>query len=146
ALATQRYSIFHNRNGVFQYVSDSTGIGKASITHSGWGAKFEDFDNDGWKDLFVGQGHVMDNIQLSLPQVRYFEAPLLMRNVAKGKFVDVSAGAGPAFQKPLATRGVAFGDLNNDGWVDVVMNCNDQPAVLLENRPVAAKHWLTVNT
>jgi hypothetical protein len=114
--------------------------------HSGWGTKFEDFDNDGWKDLFVGQGHVMDNIQISLPQVRYLEAPLLMRNVSRGKFVDVSTSAGPGFQKVLATRGVAFGDLNNDGWVDVVMNCNNQPAVLLENRPIAGNHWLTVNT
>ena len=145
ALATQRYSIFHNRKGTFHYVSDSTGVGRASILHSGWGAKFEDFDNDGWKDLFVGQGHVMDNIQLSLPQVRYLEAPLLMRNVA-GNFVDVSATAGPAFQKLMAARGVAFGDLNNDGWVDVVMNCNDQPAMLLENRPAGGNHWLTVNT
>jgi hypothetical protein len=146
ALATQRYSIFHNRDGLFQYISDSTGVGTASVMHSGWGAKFEDFDNDGWKDLFVGQGHVMDNIQLSMPQVRYLETPLLMRNAANGKFVDVSAGAGPAFRRLLAARGVAFGDLNNDGWVDVVINCNNQPAVVLENHPAARNHWLTVNT
>ena len=105
ALARQRYSLFHNRNGTFDYVSDSTGVGAASILHSGWGAKFEDFDNDGWKDLFVGQGHVMDNIQLSLPQLRYLEPPLLLRNVS-GHFVDVSSTAGPAFQKLMAARGV----------------------------------------
>jgi len=145
ALARQRYSLFHNRKGTFDYVSDSTGVGAASILHSGWGAKFEDFDNDGWKDLFVGQGHVMDNIQLSLPQLRYLEPPLLLRN-AGGNFVDVSAAAGPPFQKLLAARGVAFGDLNNDGWIDVVINCNNQPAVLLENRPAGGNHWLTVDT
>lgn len=145
ALAYQRYSIFHNRHGAFDYVSDSIGVGASSLLHSGWGAKFVDFDNDGWKDLFVGQGHVMDNIQVSMPQLRYLEAPLLMRNVA-GKFVDVSASAGAAFQKPVAVRGVAFGDLNNDGFVDAVINCNNMPAMVLENRSANGNHWLTVNT
>jgi hypothetical protein len=145
ALATQRYSLFHNRKGTFDYVSDSVGVGRASILHSGWGSKFLDYDNDGWKDLFVGQGHVMDNIQLTLPQVRYLEPPLLMRNV-KGRFVDVSATAGPVFRKPLAARGVAFGDLNNDGWVDIVINCNNGPAVILENQRVGGNHWLLIDT
>src|SRR6266404_1092390 len=98
ALATQRYSLFHNRRGLFDYVSDSTGVGSASMLHSGWGTKFIDFDNDGWKDLFVGQSHVMDNIQLTKPHLRYLEAPLLMKN-ARGKFVDVSAESGPALQR-----------------------------------------------
>src|SRR5216684_6039413 len=126
ALATQRYALFHNRNGSFDYVSDSAGVGAASIQHSGWGSKFFDYDNDAWKDLFVGQGHVMDNIQLTQPHLRYLEPPLLMRNV-KGKFVDVSADLGPDLRKPRAARGVAFGDLNNDGWVDIVINCNNGP-------------------
>ncbi|MEO7143720.1 MAG: VCBS repeat-containing protein [Bryobacteraceae bacterium] len=145
ALATQRYSLFHNGKGAFEYVSDSVGVGAASMLHSGWGSKFLDYDNDGWKDLFVGQGHVMDNIQLTLPQVRYLEPPLLMRNV-NGRFVDVSAAAGPVFRKRLAARGVAFGDLNNDGWVDIVVNCNNGPAVILENRRVGGNHWLLIDT
>jgi enediyne biosynthesis protein E4 len=145
ALATQRYSIFRNTKGSFDYVSDSTGVGAATILHSGWGAGFVDFDNDGWKDLFVGQSHVMDNIQLTLPNVRYLEAPLVMKNLA-GRFTDVSARAGPEFQKPRSARGVAFGDLNNDGSVDAVMNCNNQPAVIFENRTVSGNHWLMVDT
>jgi len=145
ALATQRYSLFHNAKGSFDYVSDSVGVGAASMQHSGWGSKFFDYDNDGWKDLFVGQGHVMDNIQLTQPQLRYLEPPMLMRNL-KGRFADVSPAAGPAFRKPLAARGVAFGDLNNDGWVDVVINCNNGPAVILENQRVAANHWLLIDT
>ncbi len=145
ALATQRYSLFHNARGNFDYVSDTTRVGAASMQHSGWGTKFIDFDNDGWRDLFVGQGHVMDNIQLTQPQLRYLEPPLLMRN-DHGNFVNVSAEAGAAFEKPRAARGVAFGDLNNDGWVDIVMNCNNEPAAILENQHPAPNHWLTIDT
>ena len=120
-------------------------MGSASILHSGWGAKFIDFDNDGWKDLFVGQSHVMDKIQLTKPHLRYREAPLLLKNV-RGKFVDITVEAGPALQQRPATRGVAFGYLNNDGWVNMVLNCNNEPAVILENQRVSGNHWLMVNT
>ncbi len=145
ALASERYAIFRNLKGSFEYVSDSSGVGTATIFHSGWGAKFIDYDNDGWKDLFVGQGHVMDNIALTHPNVHYLEPPLLLRNV-RGKFTDVSAQAGPAFRTPRAARGVAFGDLNNDGWIDAVMNCDNEPPVILENQRVGGNHWLLVNT
>ena len=141
ALALQRYAIFHNHGKTFDYVSDANGVGAASIQHSGWGAKFVDFDNDGWKDLFVAQGHVMDNIEKSLPHVRYLEAPLVMRNL-KGKFVAV-----PGLSEPVAARGAAFADLNNDGWMDVVVNCNNQPARVLENHSQGNRnHWLTIET
>jgi len=145
SLARQRYALFHNHKGSFDYVSDATGIGAASIRHSGWGTGFIDYDNDGWRDLFVGQGHVMDNIELTQPDTRYLEPPLLLRN-EKGHFQDVSSMAGPAFAKNMAVRGVAFGDLNNDGRIDLVLNCNNRPAVILENRNVSQNHWLTVNT
>ncbi|HYM10069.1 MAG TPA: VCBS repeat-containing protein, partial [Bryobacterales bacterium] len=145
ALATQRYALFHNLKGSFDYISDSAGVGGASMLHSGWGAKFIDFDNDGWKDLFVAQGHVMDNIQLTQPHLRYREAPLLLRNV-KGRFADESAQGGPAFRTPRAARGAAFGDLHNDGRVDIVINCNNGPAVVLENQQPNGNHWLTVDT
>jgi hypothetical protein len=145
ALATQRYALFKNRGGMFDYVSDSSGVGSASILHSGWGAKFVDLDNDGWKDLFVGQSHVMDNIQLTQPHLRYLESPLLLKNV-RGTFLDVSKESGPAMRQVHATRGVAFGDFNNDGRIDAVLNCNNEPAILLENRSVSGNHWLTVNT
>ncbi|MEO8126571.1 MAG: CRTAC1 family protein [Bryobacteraceae bacterium] len=145
ALATQRYSLFDNRKGLFDYVSDSSGVGAASILHSGWGAKFIDFDNDGWKDLMVGQSHVMDNIQLTQPHLRYLEAPLLLKNV-NGRFEDVSKEAGPAMQRPRATRGIAFGDLNNDGWMDMVLNCNNEAAAIFQNQRVGGNHWLMVNT
>ncbi|MBI1792266.1 MAG: CRTAC1 family protein [Acidobacteria bacterium] len=144
ALANQRYALFHNRSGWFEYVSGPAGISAATLLHSGWGARFLDYDNDGWKDLFVAQGHVMDNIELTQPALRYLEPLLLLRNVS-GKFQDVSALAGPAFQVPLAARGVAFGDWNNDGFLDVAINCNNRPAVILQNSGAGGGHWLLVD-
>jgi len=144
ALANQRYAVFHSQRGrSFDYVSGPTGVGAISILHSGWGAGFLDYDNDGWKDLFVGQGHVMDNIHLTQPSVRYLEPPLLMRN-GGGKFQDVSEKSGPPFRAPLAARGVAFGDLNNDGFLDIAINCNNGPALLLRNQGGNGNHWLLV--
>jgi hypothetical protein len=119
-------------------------LSPATFAHSGWGAHFADFDNDGWKDLFIGQSHVMDNIELTQPYVRYLEPPLLLRN-SKGRFEDVSAGSGEIFKRPMAARGVAFGDLNNDGWLDIAINCLDAPAAIAFNRG-SANHWLTVDT
>ena len=144
ALAKQKYALFHNVHGRFDYVSGALGVAGRSVNHSGWGAKFLDYDNDGLKDLFIGQGHVMDNIELTQPDVRYLEPPMLLRNEGD-KFVDVSAQSGPPFRRPQAARGVAFGDFNNDGFEDIAINCNNQPAALLKNRG-DANHWLIVNT
>jgi hypothetical protein len=143
ALAKQRYALFHNERGSFEYVSGPQGIGSHSFNHSGWGTKFIDYDNDGLKDLFIGQGHVMDNIEMTQPDVRYLEPPMLLHNAA-GKFSDVSAQGGPAFHHPQAARGVAFGDINNDGFVDIVINCNGQPAVVLAGVP-NGNHWVVID-
>jgi hypothetical protein len=86
----------------------------------------------------------MDNIERTQPSARYREAPLLLRH-EKGKFTDVSRAAGPAFAVPRAARGAAFGDLNNDGNIDIVLNCNDGPPVILMNRGGTGNHWLIVN-
>ena len=145
ALSYQKYALFRNTNGSFQYVSGSTNVGRISLHYSGWGANFVDYDNDGWKDLFVGQGHSMDTIELTQPALRYLEPLALMRNV-KGKFEDVADRSGEAFRVPWAARGVAFGDLNNDGFPDVVVNSNNQRALLLQNSGGNGNHWLLVNT
>jgi hypothetical protein len=146
ALANQRYALYRNNQGKsFEYVSGPTGIAAISQLHSGWGTRFFDYDNDGWKDLFVGQGHVMDNIELTQPAIRYREAPLLLRNSA-GRFNDVSASSGEPFSIPLTARGVAFGDLNNDGFIDVAINCNDGPPSILLNQAGNGNHWLIVQT
>ena len=145
ALAYQRYALFRNDGGTFEYASGPTEVARITLLHSGWGAKFVDFDNDGWKDLMVGQGHVMDNIELRQPLARYLEPLMLMRNLG-GRFEDVSQQAGPAFQVPLAARGAAFGDLNNDGRPDIVVSSLNGPAMVLRNASPPRNHWLLVNT
>jgi enediyne biosynthesis protein E4 len=143
ALANQKYALFHNDKGKFEDIIDSIGLGSVTMSHSGWGAKWIDYDNDGRLDLFVAQGHVMDNIELTEPSLRYLEPPILLRNTGT-RFRDVSAQSGPAFEIPIAARGAAFGDLNNDGFIDVAINCNDGPAIILHNQG-DGNHWLLVN-
>ena len=145
ALGSQKYALFHNVKAGFEYVTQPTGVGGISLQHSGWGTKFFDYDNDGWKDLFVGQGHVMDNIELTQPTLRHLEPFLLMRNVS-GKFQDVTRQSGDAMIEPRAARGVAFGDLDNDGFIDVAVNCNNRPAVILRNQGANGNHWLLIDT
>jgi enediyne biosynthesis protein E4 len=144
ALANQGYALFRNSKELLQYVSGASGLTAASKLHSGWGARFLDYDNDGWKDIFVAQGHVMDNIELTQPGIRYLETPLLLRNVG-GKFSDVSARSGAPFLTAMAGRGAAFGDLNNDGAVDVVVSTvNGAPRVFRNG--AAANGWLLIDT
>ena len=140
ALGNQRYALFRNFKGAFQYVSDSAGISRATRSHSGWGAAFFDYDNDGWKDLFVGQGHVMDNIELTQPNLRYLEPALLLKN-ERGRFIEIAA-----FDGKKTVRGMAFGDLDNDGCVDLVVNNLGERGRLFHNQCGNGNHWLTVNT
>jgi hypothetical protein len=138
-LAKQIYAIYHNDgNGLFSYRSLQTGLATISAASSGWGVGFMDFDNDGWKDIFVAQGHVMDNVEKINPAMHYKEPPLLAFN-RSGRF----EGADPGTSKPVAGRGAAFGDLNNDGTIDVVMNVLGGPPEIFVNRDHAA-HWLTL--
>lgn len=145
ALANEKYALFRNRKGVFEYASGPSGLARISSMHSGWGLKLIDYDNDGWKDLFVAQGHVMDNISLSSPSLKYLEPMLLLKN-NKGIFEDVSARSGDALGVPRASRGVAFGDLDNDGFPDVAVSCLNGAAVILHNSGGNGNHWLLVNT
>jgi hypothetical protein len=143
-LANQKYALFHNNKGSFEYVSGNSGIGEISRLHSGWGVKFIDYDNDGLKDIFIAQSHVMDNIEMVQPGIKYPEPPLLLRNTGT-RFEDVSAVSGAPFRVPHVARGVAFGDLDNDGFIDIAINCNEGAAVILRNGG-NGNHWLQVNT
>ena len=139
-LARQVYAVYHNDgNGSFSYRSLESGLGSLSAGSSGWGMRLEDFDNDGWKDLFVAQSHVMDNVETVDPSLHYLQAPLLALN-HKGRF----EGADPGTKLAVAGRGAAFGDLNNDGWMDVVMSVLGGHPMLFRNRG-GREHWLTLS-
>ena len=144
SLGNEQYALFRNTKGSFDYVTNHSGVGRISMLHSGWGLKFVDTDNDGWKDVFVAQGHVMDNINTISPPLRYREPMLLMHNEA-GEFKDISARSGRPFQIPLSARGAAFADFNNDGFIDIAVSVLNGPALLLRNGG-NANHYLIVNT
>jgi hypothetical protein len=142
-LANQRYSLYeNNRDGSFNYVSQETGIGKMTLLHSGWGVRFFDYDNDGWKDLMIAQGHDLDTIELTAPTLRYREHLLLAHNDHGKGFTDVSNESGEVFQQNWVGRGLAIGDLDNDGRLDAVVTTNDGPAYVLHNEIATLNHWL----
>ena len=143
-LSGQQYAIYHNSgDGTFTYESRNSGLGAISRPYSGWGVKFMDYDNDGWKDLFIVQGHVLDTIQLTFPNLRYLQPLLLLRNNGK-QFVDISAQSGAVFQRPWAARGLAVGDIDNDGDLDAVVTTNNGPAYVLRNEGGNANNWLLI--
>jgi hypothetical protein len=112
-----------------------------TLTHSGWGVRFLDFDNDGWKDLLIAQCHDLDTIELNFPTLRYREPLLLARNTGHG-FVDVSAQSGPVFEQRWVARGLAVGDIDNDGRLDAVVTNNEGPIYILRNETEPRQHWL----
>src|SRR5262249_23543748 len=143
-LANQMYALYQNSgDGSFAYVTYPSGLGQITRLHSGWGTRFFDVDNDGWKDLLVVQGHDLDTIELTSPNLRYREPMLLVRNTGKN-FVDVSTTAGEVFQQSWAARGLAVGDIDNDGRVDAVVSLNEGPAYILHNETSSQNHWLTL--
>jgi hypothetical protein len=143
-LSNERYRLFHqSADGSFQDATNSSGVGAATLAFAGWSTGFFDYDNDGWKDLFVAQGHVMDTIEKTAPNLKYLQPPLLLRNDA-GRFVRVVPG--DAFRQDWAGRGAAFGDIDNDGDVDVVVSNVGQRALVLRNDGGNASHWIGIRT
>jgi hypothetical protein len=141
-LANQRYALYQNNgDGSFNYASSAAGIGQMTLSHSGWGVRFFDYDNDGWKDLLIAQGHDMDTIELTSPNLKYREPLLLARNTGHG-FADVSAQSGEVFRQAWVSRGLAIGDLDNDGRLDAVVTTNDGPIHILHNETQTQNHWI----
>jgi len=139
-LPRQTYAVFHNDgHGSFSDRGLPTGITMLSGVTAGWGVGLEDFDNDGQKDLFVAQGHVLDNVEKIDPSLHYLEPSLLAMN-RSNRFEP----ADPGTHALLAARGTAFGDLNNDGSIDVVTSVLGGPLQVFMNRGSASNHWLTV--
>jgi enediyne biosynthesis protein E4 len=140
----EMFAIYQNNHDeTFDDQAGPTGIGSATRLMSGWGLKFFDYDNDGNLDLFLANGNPDDLIESLHSQVKYEEPLMLFHGTEKG-FQNVSAQSGPVFAKPLSARGMAVGDFNNDGAVDVLVAVNDGAPVLLRNNAGNQNHWLGV--
>jgi hypothetical protein len=133
----------NNRDGTFDDQAMPLGVGMATRWMSGWGIKFIDYDNDGHLDLFLVNGFPDDLVEEFSSQVKYHEPLLLFRNVG-GKFENVSEQSGPVFGKSFSARGLAVGDFNNDGGIDVLVAVNDGAPILLRNNVGKENHWLGV--
>jgi enediyne biosynthesis protein E4 len=142
AVEREEFPLFMNQGqGDFLDLTVASGLGKTNDM-SGWGNGIADFDNDEWKDLFVARSNVLDNISDLNAGRRYPEPNSIFRNLGKGKFQDVTEFAGPGLQSEAAHRGVAFGDLDNDGRVDMVVTVLDGPAKLFHNISQNSNHWI----
>lgn len=142
-LANQKYALYRNdRDGTFSYDSYATGVAGTTLLHSGWGVRFIDYDNDGWKDLLIAQGHDLDTIEKSFPDLHYREPPMLLRNIDGKRFVNVGPVSNDVFRQRWAGRGLATGDIDNDGREDAVITENGGPVHILMNRTKTANHWI----
>ena len=144
-LANQRYGLYTNAgDGTFDYSTNVSGLGAMTLLHSGWGAKFLDYDNDGWNDILQLNGSMLDNVALYHAEVAYKEPLLMFRNSGKGQFEKASESLGPDFMRPIAGRGLATADYDNDGDIDIVTNNRGDYPSLLRNDGGNANHWLTI--
>ena len=134
----------NNHDGTFDDLALPTGIGKATRAMSGWGLKFFDYDNDGNLDLFLANGNPDDLIK-SLHGESAYEEPLMLFHGTGKSFEDVSAQSGPLFSTPMSARGLAIGDFNNDGAVDVLISVNNGAPLLLQNNAAKQNHWLGIH-
>ena len=138
----EMYSLYHNnRDETFDDMAVPYGIGRVTRLMSGWGVKFFDYDNDGTPDLFLANGHPDDKIEAHSNEVKYREPLLLFRGTGHG-FENLNGSSGPLFTKPYAARGMAVGDFNNDGALDVLISINDGPPLLLKNQVGQLNHWV----
>jgi hypothetical protein len=139
----------NNGDGTFTDYTIASALGQTNILNSAFGARIFDFDNDGWRDLLVVNGHILDNIALYHPEVTYEEEKKLYRNMGNGVFMDATRTQNAAFRAPRVGRGLAVGDYNNDGWQDFLVSNNGEDAQLFRNngadQPAAAgNHWIAV--
>ena len=145
ALVRETMPLFRNLGkGIFQEITRESGVTAATLKKGGWSNGVYDFNNDGWKDLFVAAAHVLDagaNRRASVEQ-----SNMVLANLRNSKFADVSSHAGNDFARPAVHRGAAFGDLDNDGRIDAVVTClNGEPEIWHNTSPVR-NHWLVVKT
>jgi hypothetical protein len=135
--ANQMISLYHNEgNGLFVDEAPSSEVGRATLVTLGFGCFFFDYDNDGWPDILVADGHIEDQIEKVQKRVSYAEPPHVFRNLGGGKFVETTQSLGSVFAAPKVARGAAYADIDNDGALDVLMTTNGGRAYLFHNEGV----------
>ncbi len=146
-LATETNTLYKRAPGYYYYdVTDSAGLGSPSLPFTGFGTGFFDLDNDGWLDLFVANGGVIaEETRLGISDYPYEQRNQLFRNTADGRFEEILPGAEPALALIEVSRGVAFGDVDNDGDTDIVVTNNNGPVRLLRNDAGNRQHWVGVD-
>jgi enediyne biosynthesis protein E4 len=139
-------SLYHNLGGgTFEDTTFAGGLGKHT-QYLGWGCGFFDFDNDGWPDILICNGHVYPEVEQLTTEAGYPQRKLLYRNSRDGRFEEVSMNAGPGISTPSPSRGCAFGDFDNDGDIDVAINCvNDYPQLLRCDSSLK-NNWIKIRT
>ena len=144
ALGGETFPLYLNAgNGLFESSTYQSGLGFQTLRMSGWGVGAYDFDNDGHKDLFTANSHVSENADF-YGRDRYRQPNALFRNLRNGRFENVTPQAGSALQSTAAHRGCAFGDLNNDGRIDIIVSATGEPANLLYNLCSSENHWILI--
>jgi len=140
------YNTLYRNDGdaSFSDVSYAAGLAQVTIPFLGWGTGFLDYDNDGWLDIFVANGHVYPGVDKQDWGTTWAQRPLLFRNLNGTKFEEVPANPNSGLGVVVSARGAAFGDLFNDGHIDVVMNVMDSTPVLLRNVVKNSNHWVTL--
>jgi enediyne biosynthesis protein E4 len=132
--ANQMVSLYHNEgNGLFVDEAPQSEIGRDTLVTLGFACFFFDYDNDGWPDIFVADGHIENEIERVQKRVSYAEPPHLFHNVGGGKFTEVTAQMGKVFAAPKVARSAAYGDVDNDGFPDILLTTNAGPAYLFHN-------------
>jgi hypothetical protein len=135
--------LFRNQGGgFFTDVAPQAGVGAGSYNTVKWGVGFADFDNDGYRDVFIACGHIDDNVGLLDDTTSYRQRNVLLRNLGNGRFVDVTGESGDGMQLRNVGRGVAFDDLDNDGRIDVVILNSRSAPTILRNESITGNHWI----
>jgi enediyne biosynthesis protein E4 len=144
-LDSQLARLYRNMgDGTFDDATLRSQLGYTTFHMSGFGARFMDYDNDGARDIFMANGHVLDNIERYSSSVHYAEPKLMFRNLGKGIFENVSDRLGGDFLVPRVSRGAAIADFDNDGDLDILVNNNGETPQLLRNDGGNANHWLQI--
>jgi hypothetical protein len=139
-------TLYHNTGkAVFDDVTFTAGVG-LTTRWLGWGCGFLDFDNNGWLDVFLVNGHVYPEVEKLTTEAGYAQRKVLYRNLQNGRFEDVSERAGAAVMQPSSARGCAFGDYNNDGNIDILINTVNAVPELLRCEPANQNNWITIKT